>query len=494
MYLKARNKTVSFLFIAFIFLLFFINDKPFIVKAANNGFNIENGILISYYGNERNVIVPKSVRIIGKEAFYQKDIETIIIPNTVKKIESRAFTLCTKLKSVTLPTSITSIPNSTFMSCISLKSITVPKSVKEIGNMAFWNCKNLSTIKILNKNIYIGSEVFTDTAWLTNNKNKFITINGNLIMYKGEDPIVVVPNNIRVICGESFSQLEGFEKITLPSSVEIIGENAFNLCEKLRKVKMSDSVTKICDSAFNQCYSLENITLSDNLKEIGSTAFWHSGLISIDIPKSVKKIGSDAFGDCRNLIEVNLPVTLTNISPDAFHWTPWVKNLISDSKDDFVILNGKLFAYKGSSKIIKIPDGVTAIMSGAFEKTNINKLTMPNSVTEIGYSAFYSCKQLTKVIFSKNLLRIDMYAFRYCSRLETLNLPNNLTYLGQFSFGNCSSLKKVSIPKNVDIDFYSNPFDYCMKLTSIYCNGNKKAHEYMSNLANEYNLKCTIKK
>ena len=76
------------------------------------------------------------------------DLESITIPNSVKKIGAAAFMNCSSLKSLTIPGSVTEISVSAFMGCSSLKSITIPCSVTEIGGNALWGCSSLETVVI----------------------------------------------------------------------------------------------------------------------------------------------------------------------------------------------------------------------------------------------------------------------------------------------------------------------------------------------------------
>lgn len=481
----------NLIFLTFLYVFSF--NKLVIGKAANKDFDIKNGVLLHYFGKEKNVTIPKSVKQISENAFYCRDIETIIIPDTVRKIGQESFLNCSKLRSVILSNSLTTIPCNAFMSCINLKKITIPKNIKKIERGAFWNCKKLNTVKILNKDIYIANDVFTDTAWLNNKKNTFVSINGNLIKYNGDDPVVLIPDNIRVICGEAFHQLEGLEKIIIPSSVKIIGEKAFNLCKDLRIVNMTNSVVEIYDSAFCQCYSLENISLSENLKVIGPVAFYDSGLESIIIPKSVKSIGNDAFGSCDNLENVELPEELTNIATDAFTWTPWIDKLKEESNNDFIIINSKLFAYKGKSTSVIIPDGVTAIMSDTFKKSNIKEVIMPNSITEIGYCAFNGCNNLCKIKFSQNTKRIEMYAFQECNSLKSLSLPSKLIFIGDQAFSWCSNLKNITFPHSIKIMGY-DVLASCNKLKTVKYNGNRIVYEHMQGYKEFSRMKFKLSK
>lgn len=476
-------------------MFLFLFDNEIHTDAATTGYYIEDGVLISYYGKEKKVTLPKSVKEIGKEAFrLNQYLESIVIPDTVEKINTGAFTLCTNLKHVTLSKTITTIPINAFMSCTNLKSITIPKNVKAIEARAFWNCNSLSNIKILNKDIYIGNEVFEKTAFVNNSQEDYVILNGNLIKYKGDDPIIKIPNNIRVISGNAFNQLEGLEKITLPDSVEIIGDEAFFACEDLRRVKLTDSVISIGYRAFSRCFSLESITLSENLKIIGNLAFYNSGLKSINIPKSVKSIGDSAFADCKELLRVSLPKELTNISTNAFMWTPWNQKLKEDQDNDFVIINTKLFAYNGKSTTVKIPEGVTAIMADTFIESEIKKVVMPNTITEIGFMAFNRCKDLKTIEFSKNLTFIGGGAFGHCTSIKSLILPGKIIEIEQGAFSYCASLEIISLPKKANIDYIFDTFNGCYNIKNVKCNGNITAYENIKRFLDSENIKCKIEK
>jgi hypothetical protein len=66
-----------------------------------------------------------------------QELESIVIPDTVKTISEGAFCNCTSLTNVVIPESVTSIGEAAFVGCKSLTSIVIPESVTSIGNSAF---------------------------------------------------------------------------------------------------------------------------------------------------------------------------------------------------------------------------------------------------------------------------------------------------------------------------------------------------------------------
>ena len=105
-----------------------------------------------YTGTDKNIIVPAMIdgyiiNEIGQRAFYGANIDNVMIPDTVKKLNSLCFCTST-VKSVTFDEGITEIPDDTFRSCQHLSSVRLPATLKHIGKRAFHSCKNLTYINI----------------------------------------------------------------------------------------------------------------------------------------------------------------------------------------------------------------------------------------------------------------------------------------------------------------------------------------------------------
>lgn len=96
----------------------------------------------------QSVIIPNSVTSIETSAFGACKISSVEIPNSVTSIGEGAFEMCESLTSAKLPASLTSIEDYTFMYCTHLELIEIPESVKSIGTGAFRVCSSLKSVTI----------------------------------------------------------------------------------------------------------------------------------------------------------------------------------------------------------------------------------------------------------------------------------------------------------------------------------------------------------
>lgn len=150
-----------------------------------------------------------------------------------------------------------------------------------------------------------------------------------LIKYNGGKTIVQVPDGIKIIGIEAFSEadwikeiilpesiieiqsgafyhLRELEKINLPTRLSYIGGRAFQGCNKLSKITLPNTVRAIGGNCFAYCQSLSEIVLSSKMSYIPMEAFnFCRELKSVTIPKSISRIDYGAFFDCRSLAEIH---------------------------------------------------------------------------------------------------------------------------------------------------------------------------------------------
>ena len=103
------------------------------------------------FDENRNEDDIKKLIKIDDEMFFDSNIESIIIPDSVKSIGYDAFAYCESLESIIIPDSVKSIGRYAFYECTSLTSIIIPDSVKSIGDFIFCNCKSLKSLTFKRK-------------------------------------------------------------------------------------------------------------------------------------------------------------------------------------------------------------------------------------------------------------------------------------------------------------------------------------------------------
>ena len=253
----------------------------------------------------------------------------------------------------------------------------IRKGVKVIGNKALGCCTSLTSINIPNSVTNIGDEAFSWCYSLTSIK---------------------IPNSVTNIGDEAFSWCYSLTSIKIPNSVTNIGDEVFYNCSSLTSIKIPNSVTNIGNHAFHGCTSLTSINIPNSVTKIGDGAFRSCGsLISINIPNSVTNIGNDAFSCCDSLTKIIIPCSVVNMNGNPF--CGWNGDLYNESKafiyEHQVLFNKDktiLVAYRSEEKNYIIPNSVTNIGDSAFmyckSLTNIN---IPNSVINIGDEVFVSC-------------------------------------------------------------------------------------------------------
>lgn len=438
------------------------------------------------------------------------EIIHMVIPDGIKHIRNYAFQGLSAMKSVTIPNSVMDIDDCAFQYCSGLDNVIIPDSVKFIGEWAFCGCSGLIGVMIGKSVESIAFKAFeacgsltavyiTDlAAWCG---IKFSVHSGNPLQYAQhlylngtEIKDLVIPDSVTSIGNLAFSGCCGLTSVNIPSSVLHIGSKAFS-CNDLTSVTIpgifkladvfpydteisslfiSNGSSSICDLAFKDCKGILSVAIPNSVTSIGNEAFSGcSSLKSVDMGNGIISIGTNAFKNCSGLLSVTIPNSVTSIGSEAFSGCRGLTSM--NIPNEVAIIEEGVFKDCSRLMLVTVPNSVEYIGNCAFEGcSGLMSVTIPNSVTSIGRSAFWKCSSLKSVIIPSSIISIGMWAFYGCNGLMSVTIPKSVTSIGNCAFQACYSLNAVNIMDlaswfNVEFDdALSNPLYYAHR---IYLNG-----------------------
>jgi len=451
------KKLCFFLFCGLLFLTGCTKDEPTIASGTAGKLTwklLENGTLVISGKGEMPDYEYSGEYSPWYE--YRSDIINIIIGNDVRKIGNYAFYGYNGLKQVTIGNSVTSIGSWAFGDS-GIIIIAIGNSVTTIKDNAFSYCSSLTTVTIGNSLTTIGSNIFLYCNSLTS-----INVDNGNTAYSSEDGVLF--NKAKTTLLEYPTGKVG--DYTIPNSVTTIGSYAFAGCRGLTTVTIGNSVTTIRNDAFRECANLKSVTIPNSVTSIGHGAFIGCvDLTSITIPNSVTSIGFSAFLDCKGLTSINVD-----------------NNNTAYCSEDGVLFNKTKTTLEqfpsGKTGTYTIPNSVTSIGYGAFwNSTGLTSITIGNSVTSIE-STFHGSSSLTSinvdngnttyssedgVLFNKTKTTLIEYPK---GKKGTYSIPNSVISIGDGAFGDCLALASITIPNSVT-SIGTSAFFYCTNLTSV---------------------------
>lgn len=269
------------------------------------------------------------------------------------------------VKLIEISSDITYIGMNTFRDCIEVTELILPEGVSRIGASAFNGCEKLyrvnmpESITVIDTGAFLNSqelrEVYYAGGFEKWNSISFASKESNPLRYEGKlyfDGILVenltIPDGVKEINKNVFSNNNCITSVTIPESVEKVGENAFISSDKLEVTYYTgteeqwnavtidsgnDSLTKnvvfnygkpsnICgeDATWNFDTKSGTLTISGT-GAISDYSNWNdisSAVTYIEIGNGITTVGEGAFNGFTALKEVYLAESVTELGADAF--------------------------------------------------------------------------------------------------------------------------------------------------------------------------------
>ncbi len=371
--------------------------------------------LVKYTGSEKNIVVPDeieglTVKWIDDECFSYNGTTTSEYSNYEGYIPANPA--LKEIETVVLPETITIIGYDVFAMCKKLTSVNIPSSVKSIAGDIFYGCENLKEITIPGKDISYNDRAFYGSSIEKINLTEGITKINNGMFNGTKITDVILPSSVKSIAKAAFQN----SKV---KSVTINGTFSKNAVDPY--AFMDTSVNKSIEDFYFKYSTGAAYPDSYDVSYDEEIGYWHFKVI----PQNTSTIYSDQSFEY--YINENGEAVLTKYT----------------GTNTYI----KIPEYVG---FVGINYGiVTEVGNGTFTDTAVTRVDLPDTVKRIGNKAFYNCKTLETVNIPDSVEKIGNYAFFGCKALQSITLPDTLKGIGLATFYNCTSLKSLNWPENI---------------------------------------------
>lgn len=264
----------------------------------------------------------------------------------------------------------------------------------EIGTQMFYYCGTLTKLTLPRTTTSISANAFEGSLL------ESLTIPEGNTVYKTSDGVLFSYDMTQLV---KYPALKANAEYTMPQTVLSIADHAFENASNLTSVAFPEGLTSIGEYAFSSSSHLAQVSLPSSVRTIGARAFSYSQeLTSVTLPSSVDSMGTGVFMACTALTS------------------------------------------------IKVPEGTKDLTEMFYGCMNLVRVSLPQSLTNVGDMAFQSCESLEKVTLQPGVLNIGASAFDGCSSLVSLAIPEGVKSIGQRAFASCKELDYLSFPSTLE--------------------------------------------
>ena len=338
-------------------------------------------------GDVERLVIPNKiagypVSAISAMAFRDKKFKEVVVPDSVRQINSMAFAQCASLERATLPDALEALPKLLFAYCEALREVNIPSRCVEIGENAFAGCGQLAAVDL--------------------------------------------PEGLTAIGNSAFQGCASLEELRLPEGLTSIGNNGFFGCEGLKQLDLPEGLTELGWGAFQNCTGIRELTLPDSLSRVGYNPFAGMKLerlvVSPDHPYLDYADGVLYSKADHRLVGCAQPELL----PARY-----------EVREGTVYVEECAFYLCRNLESITLPDSVHTLYAFALAGCDhLTEVRLGAGLETLGSWTFRRCDALKEIVFPDSVKKLPGWVIDSCPNLERVVLPANVT-LSANSISNC---------------------------------------------------------
>ena len=264
--------------------------------------------------------------------------------------------------------------------------------------------------------------------------------------FDGKDLVIPAEYNgkpVTRIAESAFRDQTNIETAVFRDGVQAVGNYVFSGCTSLQRVRIPSGAI-VGDALFVNCKALKGTSFG-GARYVGNESAPYMILFDtpdktvteVTIHEDTEYIQTYAFTDCNGLTNIRIPQKIKAVGLNAFYFCKNLETVNWDAEN--AVQSG---AFGGCTKFSALFFGNTVKSVPSFSGCrSINAVIIPESVTEIGDSAFADCSALETIRIPDSVVSIGAFAFSGCKKLKTVTMSQNLEYIGEDAFKGCDSMR-----------------------------------------------------
>lgn len=432
-----------------------------------------------------SVVLPEKVTVIGDMLFANcTSLRRVVIPEGLTLIDNSAFNSCHSLDSLIIPNSVTRIEDWAFAGCKGLTYVEMSRGLTYVGRGAFGDCGALKTVIIpdlsswsmINFGDYNSNPLTTTKTLKINNEEIRDLVIPDDVTYIGDYAFrgctsitsVTMGEHVTKIGTSAFYGCKNCTSITIGENVTSIGSWAFYGCSAMTSLtSLPRKVPSTTSNSFDSAIKDQTILYvpSAALEAYSSKAPWSDfyDIVALNIPKhQLAYYVDDALYKSFTLEEGEYITPEPAPEKEGYTFSGWSEIPERMPKHDVTVtgsftLTSEQLALDGIQYTLWVKEKTAEIVGFDVTDGFTGQVSIPSTVTKdgtsfdvtrIGDSAFSKCENLTSVTIPESISFIGESAFSGCM-LENIFVKNTATHLNERSFSPASyNHTMLYIPKD----------------------------------------------